>query len=244
MKETIKSIINKKVVVNCTHLHQCKDLVNFYIKNFNKHDTPFDDELCFVYGSNTCIQLEYCEWSFCDVDYYSKRGFEIIPYESLLQEPTLNKVRGFEFISENNIKVKDGEPKLPTRGTSKAMAYDFYAPTDYVVSPNEIIKIWTDVKAYMQDNEGLILNVRSSMGGKFMLANTQGWIDADYYNNENNEGNIGIFLKNISNEIIHIRKHDRIAQGMFVPFLVADNGNTETIRKGGFGHTNDTHTPN
>ena len=58
------------------------------------------------------------------------------------------------------------------------------------------------IKAYMKDDERLEIVVRSSMGGKFMLANTQGWIDSDYYENEDNDGNIGIFLKNISNKKI------------------------------------------
>ena len=115
------------------------------------------------------------------------------------------------------------------------MAYDFYANDTYAVKPNEIVKIWTDVKAYMQDNECLVINVRSSMGGKFMLANTQGWIDADYYSNENNDGNIGVFLKNISDKEIIINKGERIAQGVFLNFLIADNGNTNRTRAGGFG---------
>ena len=71
-----------------------------------------------------------------------------------------------------------------------------------------------------------------------MLANTSGWIDSDYYENENNDGNIGIFLLNISEEPYVIKKGDRIAQGAFFNFLVADNGNTETQRTGGFGSTN------
>ena len=145
------------------------------------------------------------------------------------------KLRGFEIC--NKRKNEGVEIILPTRGTSKAMAYDFFSPKDYVVKPGEIVKIWTDVKAYMQDTECLILNVRSSMGGKFMLANTQGWIDADYYNNESNEGNIGFFLKNISDETITIAKDERIGQGAFFNFLISDNGNpeTEVVRKGGFG---------
>jgi dUTP pyrophosphatase len=118
------------------------------------------------------------------------------------------------------------------------MAYDFYANANYTVKPNEIVKIWSDVKAYMGDDECLILNVRSSMGGKFMLANSQGWIDSDFYENESNDGNIGIFLKNISNETLEIKRGDRIAQGAFFNFLVADNGNTDNERKGGFGSTN------
>ena len=145
-----------------------------------------------------------------------------------------NKTRGFEVVVDS-MRRTNGDITLPTRGTSKAMAYDFYANTSYIVKPNAIAKIWTDVKAYMGDNECLILNVRSSMGGKFMLANSQGWIDGDYYSNESNDGNIGIFLKNISDETLTINKDDRIAQGAFFNFLVADNGNTDDVRTGGFG---------
>ena len=112
----------------------------------------------------------------------------------------MNKIRGFEVVIDEKRKTTS-EVTLPTRGSSKAMAYDFYANETYSVMPNEIVKVWTDVKAYMQDNECLIINVRSSMGGKFMLTNTQGWIDADYYSNESNDGNIGAFLKNISEEV-------------------------------------------
>lgn len=147
-----------------------------------------------------------------------------------------NKIRGFEVVNDLMRKTT-GDVTLPTRGTSKSMAYDFYANDTYTVMPNEIVKIWTDVKAYMQDNECLVINVRSSMGGKFMLANTQGWIDADYYSNENNDGNIGVFLKNISDKEIIINKGERIAQGVFLNFLVADNGNINKTRVGGFGST-------
>ena len=145
--------------------------------------------------------------------------------------------RGFEIVRDDMRKTT-GNVQLPTRGTSRAMAYDFYANATYTVEPNCIAKVWTDVKSYMQDNECLILNVRSSMGGKFMLANTQGWIDGDYYSNESNDGNIGVFLKNISDEPLTINKGDRIAQGAFFNFLAADNGNTDKVRTGGFGSTN------
>ena len=150
----------------------------------------------------------------------------------------IKKTRGFEVVIDGKRRTV-GDVTLPTRGSSKAMAYDFYANTSYTVEPNAIAKIWTDVKAYMGDNECLILNVRSSMGGKFMLANTSGWIDSDYYSNEDNDGNIGVFLKNISDKPLVINKGDRIAQGAFFNFLVADNGNTNNIRKGGWGSTNE-----
>lgn len=44
----------------------------------------------------------------------------------------------------------------------------------------------------------------------------------DYYSNESNDGNIGVFLLNISDDVQHIRKGDRIAQGAFFNFLAAD----------------------
>lgn len=145
--------------------------------------------------------------------------------------------RGFEIVIQDKRK-HNCEIQLPTKGTRKAMAYDFYSPIDLVIKPNQIGKVWTDVKSYMQDDEGLILNVRSSQGGKVMLANTSGWIDGDYYSNEGNDGNIGIFLLNISDEDYVIKKGDRVAQGMFTKFLTADNGNSDAVRKGGFGSTN------
>ena len=44
-----------------------------------------------------------------------------------------------------------------------------------------------------------------------MLSNTSGWIDADYYSNEGNDGNIGVFLLNISDKLQEIKRGDRIA---------------------------------
>lgn len=146
-------------------------------------------------------------------------------------------MRGFEVVRED-MRRTNGDVTLPTRGTKKAMAYDFYANDNYTIYPNQIAKIWTDVKAYMNDNEGLVVNIRSSMGGKFMLTTMQGYIDADYYSNESNDGNIGIFLKNISDEIQTIKRGDRVGQGMFINYLVSDNGNTDKVRVGGCGSTN------
>ena len=144
--------------------------------------------------------------------------------------------RGFEYVSNEMKKIK--EPlciSLPIRSSVGSAGSDFFAPIDYTVEPNQIIKIWTGVKSYMMDDEFLMLDVRSSMGGKFMLANTIGIIDSSYYNNPDNEGEIGVFLKNISNETQTIQRGDRIAQGIFVEYLKADNDKTTAERIGGWG---------
>ena len=147
--------------------------------------------------------------------------------------------RGFELVSEKNKKTNNAHVILPQRATANSAAYDFYSNISCVVQPNEIVKIWTDIKAYMQPDEFLMLDVRSSMGGKFMLANTIGIVDSDYIDNENNEGNIGLFLKNISNEPQIINIGDRIGQGLFVKYLIVDDDNATRTRKGGWGSTNE-----
>ena len=146
------------------------------------------------------------------------------------------KLRGFEVVADE-FRKHEGEIKLPQKGTKTAMAYDFYSPIDLVIESNQIGKIWTDVKAYMKGDEGLILNVRSSQGGKVMLANTSGWVDSDYYSNKGNDGNIGIFLKNIGDEPYVIKKGDKIAQAIIKSYYTTENDETIEERTGGLGST-------
>ena len=150
------------------------------------------------------------------------------------------KIRGFEVVSDSFRKHKDVEIKLPIRATKISAGYDFSSPISITIQPKSKEVIWTDVKSYMQEGEVLILDVRSSIGIKkgLMLANTIGIVDKDYFSNINNDGNIGICLYNMTDEPVHIEQFERIAQGIFIPFLVSDNGNTDEERTGGIGSTN------
>ena len=153
-------------------------------------------------------------------------------------EDSMKKVRGFEEVRKEMRKT-EGAIILPTRGSKTSAGYDFYSTESFTLKPNEKKLIWSDVKAYMQEGEVLELYVRSSIGIKksLMLKNLTGIIDSDYYENESNDGNIGICLYNYGNEEVTIEKGERIAQGIFKQFLVADNGNTDKERNGGFGST-------
>ena len=62
-------------------------------------------------------------------------------------------MRHFEVVKDKHRK-NGGEVKLPTRATKNSIAYDFYSPIDLVIEPNQIGKIWTDVKAYMKGDHG------------------------------------------------------------------------------------------
>ena len=91
----------------------------------------------------------------------------------------------------------------------------------------------------MKENEYLMLANRSSNPGKkgLILANSVGIIDADYYENPDNDGHIMFAFYNIKEEDIEIKKGDCIGQAIFMPFLISDNDSAEGIRTGGFGST-------
>jgi dUTP pyrophosphatase len=73
---------------------------------------------------------------------------------------------------------------------------------------------------------------RNFFGNNLLLHN------CDYYSNISNDGNIGICLINLSNNVIKIEDGERIAQGIFMNFLVSDNCNSDESRIGGIGSTN------
>ena len=143
--------------------------------------------------------------------------------------------RGFAVVKDNH-RTTDGEITLPVRSDPRSAGYDFYSPVDIVIPPNESRLFFTDVKAYMEDDEVLMLYVRSSMGKiPVVIANGTGIIDASYYNNPDNDGNIGFRLLNLGNEDYVIHRGDRIGQGVFMKYLITDDDNATGDRTGGFG---------
>jgi dUTP pyrophosphatase len=146
----------------------------------------------------------------------------------------MNK-RGFEVVSV----FKFDGVNIPTRKTSQSAGYDLESIEDIIIEPNSRTLIKTGIKAYMEKDEVLKLYIRSSLAYKngLMLANGVGVIDADYYNNPDNEGHIMVLVYNPTNSAVVINKNDRIAQGIFEKYLVSETDNSQSIRTGGFGST-------
>ena len=144
-------------------------------------------------------------------------------------------MRHFEVV-KNEHRKNDVEIKLPVRATKNSIAYDFYSPVERTILPHRSVMFWTDVKAIFNSDEALLINVRSSMGKQpVMIANTQGWIESDYANNPDNDGNIGFRLFNLGNTPYEIHVGDRIGQGMFIKYLTTDDDEATAQRMGGFG---------
>ena len=149
------------------------------------------------------------------------------------------KTRGFEIAKG----YEDKNINLPVRKTKSSAGYDFEAAEDTVVPKfNNGVKptlIKTGIKAYMQDDEVLYLFNRSSNPKKkgLVLCNSVGVVDADYYGNPDNDGNIMFAFYNVGEEDITIKKGEAIGQGVFQKYLVADDDQAEGTRTGGFGST-------
>ena len=151
----------------------------------------------------------------------------------------MEKIRGFEIakVFENK------DINLPVRKTKYSAGYDIEAAEDVVIPSFKkgmaptLIK--TGIKAYMQDDEVLMLYNRSSNPGKkrLILANSVGIIDKDYYGNSDNDGHIMFAFYNIKEEDIVIKKGEAIGQGVFQKYFVTDNDQAEGERVGGFGST-------
>lgn len=123
--------------------------------------------------------------------------------------------------------------KLPSRDSTKTAAYDIYLLSDVKLEPGEIKKIPTGIKSYFQDDEVLLLVVRSTMGFKYnvRLCNQVGVIDADYYNNVDNEGHIWLRIQNEGNETFVWKKGESIVQGIFLKYLVTKSDLNENLER-------------
>lgn len=107
---------------------------------------------------------------------------------------------------------------------------EFYTKVDLVS---------TGIKCYLPHGYYLQLSVRSSLPLKhwLIMANGIGVIDADYYNNPDNEGHIYFQLINLGQYPIIIKKGDCFGQGIILPYNVTNEDNTTATRVGGFGST-------
>ena len=144
-------------------------------------------------------------------------------------------VRGFEIISQ----YLNSGISLPVRKTAASAGYDIAAAQDSTLLPGKVTLVPTGLKAYMAGDEYLGIHIRSGLAVKqgVSLINGQGIIDADYYNNPDNEGHILIAVFNHSDQPVVITKGTRLAQGIFYKYLLADHDCPGGERLGGLGST-------
>ncbi|MGM9539369.1 dUTP diphosphatase [Anaerovibrio sp.] len=153
------------------------------------------------------------------------------------EEDAGRRQRGFEVVSA----YAESGVELPRRKTGASAGYDIRAAEAVALPPGQVTLVPTGIKAYMQPDEYLGLHVRSgfSIKNRVSCINGQGVIDADYYNNPDNEGHIMVPLINHGENTVEIARGMRIAQGIFYRYLTVDGDEAGrgTGRQGGFGST-------
>ena len=135
-------------------------------------------------------------------------------------------------------KYKHLNIELPKRQTKHSAGYDLATCEEVTIKPGEIVLINTGLKVQIPKDEVLLVFPRSSLGIKrsLTLANNVGVIDADYFDNPNNEVHIMMPLLNFGKEVVTLEKGERVAQGIFIKYFKTDDDiEEENERFGGFG---------
>jgi dUTP pyrophosphatase len=128
---------------------------------------------------------------------------------------------------------------LPRRQTPGSAGYDLAAAEDTIVPPGGTALVPTGLRAVFPPDEFLGVYVRSSVALRrgLALANGVGVIDADYARSANG-GHILIAVRNLGTRPVRIARGERIAQGIFQRYAVADDDRPAgRARRGGFGST-------
>lgn len=157
----------------------------------------------------------------------------------------MNKIARFEKVSFEqfsqmcNDRAAYDSIELPKRATKGSAGYDFHMPFELTINPGETYKIPTGIRSEIADGWVLQIFPRSSLGFKYKLQldNTVGIIDSDYYHADN-EGHIIIKVTNNSDRVLELKQGDRFAQGIFIPYGITVDDESNEERTGGFGSTN------
>lgn len=175
------------------------------------------------------------------------RGFEIV--SKIKEDIPLPKRNddgsaGYDFYAIEDIDIYPIFPFYFDTGFLRKPPEITFNEANYInikyedIEPKHCTLVKTGIKAYMPKDEYLALYIRSSLAMKYglSLVNNCGIVDSSYYNNESNEGEIGFLIINFSTDTYHIKKGDKIGQGIFHKYSIIDDDITiNSNRIGGFG---------
>lgn len=151
---------------------------------------------------------------------------------------------GYDFIVAEDIiipsfRVEENLMKMYTEGdsTEPYTLTDIAAMTKSLKAKPTLVS--TGMKCKLDKGQYLELVARSSTPLKHWLvvANAVGIIDADYYGNPDNDGEIFFQMINLSPVDIVLHKGDKIGQGIIKRYELVEDDNAEGTRLGGFGST-------
>ena len=191
---------------------------------FEKISKYADDELVIVPSRKTAQSAGY--------DFCAAEDTIIPPFVEMMEDAMIADMEDRK-VKEHYADVKEFiEKEYPyTLDRIAAISKKFDA---------KVALVPTGVKCKIPDGYFLQLSVRSSLPLKhwLILGNGVGIIDADYYNNPDNEGHIYFQVINLSPVPIQLKKGDIIGQGIIHHYDLTEDDAAAGERIGGFGSTN------
>ncbi len=140
-----------------------------------------------------------------------------------------------------NIKIKriDKTLPLPKYETAGSVGFDLICRESAEIAPHSIVLIPANVIVETPPGYMLMVCLRSSTPRKLGLMMPQGVgiVDNDYCGEEDE---LKIQVYNFTDEVVHVERGSRIAQGIFVRVDTAEWNEVEqmtTPSRGGFGST-------
>lgn len=163
-------------------------------------------------------------------DFYAAEDTVIPPFVEIMEDALIEdaKARGAKYETAQEFMEKE---------------YPFTLDKIAKISKEykaKVALVPTGIKCKIPDGYFLQLSPRSSLPLKhwLIMANGVGIIDADYYNNPDNEGHIYFQLINLLPVPIVIKKGDCFGQGILMKYYTGEEDEVLTTREGGFGSTN------
>lgn len=164
-------------------------------------------------------------------DFYAAEDTVIPSYQDIMSDWE------DQMIEDARTLYKDFDSFIEAFHNPKPMSEAASLTKQYKVKPTLVP---TGIKCRLPEGFYLKLVARSSLPLKhwLVLANSEGIIDTDYYNNPDNEGHIYFQLINFAPFPIVIKKGDCFGQGIIEQFCACkDECDTFESREGGFGST-------
>ena len=189
---------------------------------FDKISKSASDDMVIVPSRKTTQSAGY--------DFYAAEDTVIPPFVEIMEDALIEdaKARGAKYKTVQDFIEKEYPYSLEKIAK---ISKEYKA---------KVALVPTGIKCKIPDGYFLQLSPRSSLPLKhwLIMANGVGIIDADYYNNPVNEGQIYFQLINLLPVPVVIKKGDCFGQGILMKYYTGEEDEVLNTREGGFGSTN------
>ena len=174
-----------------------------------------------------CLFIKFPSWLISDTnEMEGELCEEVIISDNPLDEHIMSPML------EDNIETLSGHPV----DSISQWVYSFQAPENVELLPGKVTCVMTGLRC--KCNLGQVFILKCALNNSCVeLANCIGIIDADYYDNPDNKGEIGVLLLNRGTQPVKINSGDVIATGSLYSYGTIVGDSFGGKRLGGFGST-------